>query len=165
MQFKWDEFEISYYYPFPVNKVFDAWSNGRGLKKFFIESIKITDIGNSSRIRADDENAKTGDKYAWKWRHGYELEGEFIAVSENKEVALSFGSMKVSVSFSQIGDITLLKLKQTGIPITEEGKIFSHMNCRICWTFFLTNLKSVLMTGTDLRDTDPNRASSFEIPH
>jgi hypothetical protein len=36
------------------------------------------------------------------------------------------------------------------------------MNCRICWVFFLTNLKSVLSTGADLRHENPGRANAHE---
>jgi hypothetical protein len=31
------------------------------------------------------------------------------------------------------------------------------MGCRTGWTFFLTNLKSILEKGPDLRESDPRR--------
>jgi hypothetical protein len=71
--------------------------------------------------------------------------------------------MNVEIRFTQIDGKTELHLVQTGIPDSADGRVFGHLNCRSCWIFFLTNLKAVLDTGTDLRDTDPARVSSMEV--
>lgn len=161
MSYQWDHFEINYYYPAKKEQIFKVWATGEGLKSFFIEEITITD--SRGQTKANDQVIKSGDSYSWMWRHNYSLEGKFLSVIENEKVEFTFGSMLVSFSFIQAGDQTLLQLKQSNIPTTEDGKTMSHMNCRLCWTFFLTNLKSVLINGTDLRDSDPQRASSFEV--
>ncbi|MHC4505510.1 MAG: hypothetical protein ACYTFI_19570 [Planctomycetota bacterium] len=62
-----------------------------------------------------------------------------------------------------VNEHTELRLIQTGIPNTPEGRVFGHLNCRSCWIFFLTNLKSVLDGGRDLRDPDPDKVSSMEV--
>jgi len=81
-------------------------------------------------------------------------------VCRKTRVSLTFGSMEVEVSFESVEGGTKVVLQQSGI----EDKVFSHMNCRSCWLYFMTNLKSVLEHGIDLRDHDhPDRASSMEV--
>lgn len=159
--YDWSKFEINYYYPLSVEKLFTAWTTASGLKSFFIEQIKI--VGQDKYLRAEQEQIQNQDKYSWIWRHNYSLEGVFKEVVQNQRIEFSFGSMNVALEFQQLSDSTLLRLLQTDIPLTDEAKSTSHMNCRICWTFFLTNLKSVLCHGVDLRDQNPERASSFEV--
>ena len=71
--------------------------------------------------------------------------------------------MTVTLRFADAGAQTELHLTQTGISDTPDGHVFGHLNCRSCWIFFLTNLKSVLESGPDLRDQDPARVSSMEV--
>ncbi|MBI93180.1 MAG: hypothetical protein CME05_08200 [Gemmatimonadaceae bacterium] len=81
-------------------------------------------------------------------------------VCRKTRVSLTFGSMEVEVSFESVEGGTKVVLQQSGI----EDKVFSHMNCRSCWLYFMTDLKSVLEHGIDLRDHDhPDRASSMEV--
>lgn len=154
--YRWDEFEINYYYPVTVHRLFKAWATMRGLKSFFIEEITIPG-------RSDDGIIAANDSYAWRWRHDYSLSGKFTAVVPNEKIAFTFGSMLVTILFHSVEGGSLLQLRQSQIPVTAEAMPTSHMNCRICWTFFMTNLKSIFLTGTDLRDADPKRASSFEV--
>jgi hypothetical protein len=157
----WSRFQIHYYYPVELPRLFQAWATGSGLRSFFIEEIEVTD--SAGDIRASDQRFRSDDLYTWKWRHGYSLTGKFLNIREGKFIEFTFGSMLVQLRFRQLTNSTLLTLSQTGIPATDAGRIVSHMNCRICWVFFLTNLKSVLLTGIDLRDVVPERASSFEV--
>ncbi len=159
--YDWSKFEINYFYPASLEKVFQAWSTCHGLKSFFIGSIDVT---NGAGIkRSDDECFQNGDRYAWRWRHDFSAAGLILDSKQNEQVQFSFGSMTVTVRMKRVADATWLQLTQTNIPTDSRGQVFSHMNCYLCWTFFLTNLKSVLMQGIDLRDSDPARASSFEI--
>ena len=77
-------------------------------------------------------------------------------------MAFTFGNMRVSVRFASMGDQTELHLVQTEIADTDEGRVMGHLNCRSCWIFFIVNLKSVLGTGRDLRDANPDRVSAIE---
>ncbi len=161
MTHDWNYFDISFYYPTEIERVFRAWATPTGLKSFFIDQIEVASPGGVSK--KDGELIGPGDGYSWKWRHGYTISGKFIEIIENEKVAFTFGSMQVAVSFRTVSGATLLQLRQSDIPTEEEERAKSHLNCRLCWVFFLTNLKSVLKTGTDLRDETPSRASSFEV--
>ena len=52
------------------------------------------------------------------------------------------------------GESQVLELLQDSIPDTAEGKHYWHLGCKTGWTFYLTNLKSLLEGGIDLRNKD-----------
>jgi uncharacterized protein YndB with AHSA1/START domain len=159
--YDWSRFEIAFYYDRSVSDVFRSWVTGSGLEAFFIERAFFK--SGAGTTRAPNDIVEKGDQYRWEWRQPFSVEGEVIAVKDNEEFSFTFGSMKVSVHFSRVGDQTELVLVQSEIPDTEDGRVFGHLNCRSCWVFFLTNLKSVLETGRDLRDSSPERVSSIEV--
>jgi len=45
-------------------------------------------------------------------------------------------------------------LWQENIPTDEKAKVSWHLGCATGWTFYLTNLKSILEGGLDLRNKD-----------
>jgi uncharacterized protein YndB with AHSA1/START domain len=159
--YDWSRFDIVFYYDRPVFEVFRAWSTAEGLTSFFVETAAF--VSPDGVERRSDECAGIGDRYRWDWRHPYWLEGEVTGVEENRQLAFTFGSMAVSIRLAEIDGQTELCLRQTGIPDSADGRVFGHLNCRSCWVFFLTNLKSVLGGGADLRDQDPGRVSSMEV--
>ena len=159
--YDWSKFEIVFYYDQSINDVFTYWATASGLESFFIEHA---DFATESGIaRAATDTVEKGNRYSWEWRQPFTLEGEVISVRAGREISFTFGSMKVSIQFSRVGSQTELYLVQSEIPDTEDGRVSGHLNCRSCWIFFLTNLKSVLDTGKDLRDSSPGRISSMEV--
>ena len=115
--------------------------------------------GSDDKLRDGDEVVAAGDTYHWRWIHDYELSGTIVESVEDKYVVFTFGSMEVKVSVHPSDEGTLVRLEQYNIPTESEmDKATSHMNCRSCWTFYMTNLKSVCETGRDLRNPDPARS-------
>jgi uncharacterized protein YndB with AHSA1/START domain len=159
--YDWSTFEIVFYYDRPVGEVFRAWATAEGLESFFIESARFTSTEGTQRAPA--EIIGTGDDYAWTWRHGHSITGRVTNVFEDREVSFTFGGMSVSVFFRAVRGRTEVLLRQSEIPETTEGRVLGHLNCRSCWIFFMTNLKSVLAAQRDLRDEDPGAVSSMEV--
>ena len=60
--------------------------------------------------------------------------------------------MTVAVALRTVVAATELDLHQTGCAMEDPAPAWEHVNCRSCWVYFLTNLRSVLGTGVDLRD-------------
>ena len=159
--YDWTRFELVFYYDQSVENVFLAWSTADGLESFFIEHASFTSL---SGVRRDGRDiVESGDTYRWDWRHPNSLDGQITAVELNRHIEFTFGDMKVSLTFSTVGEQTELHLLQSGIADTEQGRVSGHLNCRSCWIFFLTNLKSVLESERDLRVADPARVSSMEV--
>ena len=71
--------------------------------------------------------------------------------------------LKIDIIFKPRGQKTLVSLHQSLIPSDERGKVMGHLNSRSCWAFYMTNLKSVILTGTDLRETEKEIASAYEV--
>ncbi len=131
------------------------------MNSFFLDEVQFIALDGTERNA--DEMAQTGDKYRWVWRQGYELEGEILNAEDGRKITFTFGDMNFIVNFSTVDHQTELILEHSGISDTDEGKLLGHLNCRSCWTFFLTNLTSVFETGRDLRDHNPDRTSSYEV--
>lgn len=66
-------------------------------------------------------------------------------------VRFTFGSMKVDVNFKEVGEATEVDLHQTNCATVDPERAWQHVNCRSCWIYFMTNLRSVFAGGPDLR--------------
>ena len=52
----------------------------------------------------------------------------------------------------------------TNCATEDPARAWQHVNCRSCWIYFMTNLRSVLGGGPDLRDHEhPNWNDSVSI--
>ena len=159
--YDWTRFDLVFYYDQTVERLFSAWSTAVGFESFFIERARFASA--TGVARDPSEVVADGDSYVWTWRQGFSLDGTIHRVEPNRQIKFSFGEMTVRVSLASVRKRTELHLIQMSIPDTADGRIMGHLNCRSCWIFFLTNLKSVLESGCDLRDTDPGLVSSMEV--
>jgi uncharacterized protein YndB with AHSA1/START domain len=161
--YDWSAFTVHFYYRATRDEVFRAWATAAGLSGFFIGSARHAAPGGG--VRAQDEVVAAGDTYAWAFLHGLSLTGTFLACVPGERVAFTFGdAMQVDVTLRSVGDQVEVRLHQTGCGQDESARAWQHLNCRSCWVYFLTNLKSVLEHGVDLRDhdaTDLNDAVSI----
>ncbi len=60
--------------------------------------------------------------------------------------------MRVEIHFRDRGDTTEVDLHQTNCATIDPDRAWQHVNCRSCWIYFMTNLRSVLAGGPDVRD-------------
>ncbi|MFT7685774.1 MAG: hypothetical protein ACI9FB_001119 [Candidatus Azotimanducaceae bacterium] len=159
--YDWSKFEITFYYDSHITRVFKSWTQAGGLESFFVQRCVYSDsVGN---IRNEQDRPQTGDQYEWQLREGRSVRGEILSVIEKQYFSFSFGEMRVEIYFRVLDTKTEVHLVQSKIPITASGQVFGHLNCRSCWVFFMTNLKSVLSKSLDLRDDDPALVSSMEV--
>lgn len=160
--YDWSRFSVHVYCEGSVEKIFSRWVTCRGLESFFIKSSSFT--SNDGILRKPGEIAQPNDSYRWRWIHDAELEGNIVAVVNDQSITYTFGSMKFTVSLTEADGRTLVRLHQFEIPFaTEKEKASNHLNCRSCWVFFLTNLKSVSEHGIDLREQHPLRSDSPSV--
>lgn len=148
--YDWSQFHVQMYYPAPVDDVFNRWATPKGLASFFLEEAVHRSQGGS--VRGPEEMAQTGDAYEWSYLHHFKHGGTFTQVVENELLAFTFGSMAVSIRFSEHEGATLVDLHQTGCSTEDPQRAWDHVNCRSCWIYFMTNLRSVLQGSPDLRD-------------
>ncbi len=136
----------------PPPAVFEAWATAEGLCEWLVESAMFTAPG--ERVPRADGAARTGDSYQWRWQaSGYVMDGTVLAAEWPERFGFTFAEAgSCEVTFTRHGAGTLVALRQAGLPSPA-----THLECRTGWTFFLTNLKSLLEGGLDLRETDPLR--------
>ena len=134
--------------------IFNAWSTQTGLEKWFLRSaeFKMRD----GTLREKDQPVQKGDRYKWLW-FGYDdaiaEEKEILFSNDEDELEFSFsGGCLVRVTIKQEGGETICELQQTMPMDDETEQRYFFIECGNGWTFYMTNLKSILEGGIDLRN-------------
>ena len=135
-------------------KVFEAWSTQSGLESWFLRRAEFTDADGKKRER--DESIQKGDQYLWIW-HGYgdDVFEQRTILNSNGTDSLSFeftGQCIVTVNVKTERGETICELVQERIPFSDDITDHLYVLCGEGWTFYLTNLKSILEGGIDLRN-------------
>jgi uncharacterized protein YndB with AHSA1/START domain len=144
--FDWTKFFLHIAIDAPPEKVFQAWTDDKVVIKWFT-------------VKAEMEPKKKG-RIIWEWLGGDKLETKNIDFVPPKKFVFPFGSKgeQVAVTIVPDGNGSVCELRQTKMKTDSKSRISMHMGCKQGWTFFLTNLKSYLEHGVDLRSHDPSRS-------
>ena len=130
-----------YYVTAPPSKVFRALTEPRGLVSWFLSAAEIA--------------LTARGKFAFDWSQGYHMDGKVLSIRAPTAVAflwrdrLPSGRMvetRAAFTLLRKGRGTLLKLRHSGFHDPEH-----FAECSARWAYYLTNLKSVLDHGVDLR--------------
>jgi len=160
--YDWSQFHVRMYYLAPLAEVFRRFSTAEGLESFFIHKAEHTAANGT--VRGAAEPVRSGDAYRWTYVHDFAHGGEFLQVEPGRRVGFTFGTMTVDIHFRDLGEATEVDLHQTNCATVDPDRAWQHVNCRSCWIYFLTNLRSVLAGGPDLRDhRHPNWNDSVSI--
>jgi hypothetical protein len=134
--------------------IYDAWTTQQGLESWFLRSAVFKTPGGILRKR--NEAVQKGDSYKWLW-FGYDdtiaEEKEILSANGKDELQFSFsGGCIVTVIIKQEEGGTICELQQR-MPMDEEAEQrYFFIECGKGWTFYMTNLKSILEGGPDLRN-------------
>jgi uncharacterized protein YndB with AHSA1/START domain len=134
--------------------IFKAWSTRHGLESWFLRLAEFKK--SDGTMRNQNENVEAGDQYKWLW-FGYPddtaEENKILFSNEKDELEFSFsGGCIVKVKIKQEGGETICELEQT-MPMDDESEQrYFFIECGKGWTFYMTNLKSILEGGIDLRN-------------
>jgi Activator of Hsp90 ATPase homolog 1-like protein. len=149
----WSKFSLKINIDADVEDIFNAWSIPGELEKWFLRSAKFQHNGAelSKNARVQD-----GDAYEWLW-HGHpdtSIEKGTIRHTNGVDtIGFDFsGGAYVTVEIADVGGECICMLTQEDIPTDEHGMVNYNMGCQVGWTFYLTNLKSHLEGGIDLRN-------------
>lgn len=150
--FSLDEFHHSIYLLSQLSEVYYYIASGDGLCRWFMGKAEYTDPS-GNRINAAD-TARKDDTFHWLWLNkDLSIKGRVLEAINNELFSFTFGqSFEVEISLKEQNGRVLLTLHQKYSARAEKND-FAHINCCACWIFFLTNLKSVLEHGIDLRET------------
>ncbi|MBK9254517.1 MAG: SRPBCC domain-containing protein [Saprospiraceae bacterium] len=155
MAHDWTSFSLSIGVKASLDDVYNAWTKSSEVEKWFLEKCKYKDTTNT--ILEGYQNVSTGYTYEWKWfLYDSQEEGRILQANDIDFFQFSFaGDCLVDVELKTIGEYILVTLTQHNKP-TDEKSIFNiRIGCLEGWTFYLSNLKSYLETGFDLRNKIP----------
>jgi uncharacterized protein YndB with AHSA1/START domain len=154
--FNWSAFTTRIAVNAPVEKLYRCWATREGIEYWFLRLSEYKKPDGS--LRSNNEQVQKNDTYKWLW-HGWPddtVEHGVILDCNGKDfLKFSFGKAgNCSVLIKKEGTNTIVELMQDEIPDTDEGRHMWHLGCKTGWTFYLTNLKSLLEGGIDLRNRD-----------
>jgi len=135
--------------------IFDYWTKQGHIEKWFLSKAEFTSTNGQSKDRFD--MIEPGDTYVWMW-HGSDnvAEGEVLKTNKKDNIKFSFLGCIVQVEIKEENGETVVELIQSEIPLDEQSRINYYLGCLRGWTFYLTNLKSILEGGIDLRNRNKN---------
>ncbi len=154
MSFNWKEFTRRIPVKAPAKAIYEAWSTQQGLESWFLRLAQFTST--SGAIRNKQEQVQAGDKYKWLW-FGYDddvVENmEIISANDWDQLQFRFsGGCIVTVSIRQQDGENICELVQQMPMEDEKEQQYFFIECGKGWTFYLSNLKSILEGGVDLRN-------------
>jgi uncharacterized protein YndB with AHSA1/START domain len=134
----------------PAEEVFAAWLSSAALERWFLTKASYAD--EAGRTLEPAAEAREGCRYRWEWAEGTVEEGE-VTQLEPGLLAFTFGEdVGVVVRVGEHQGRTIVELTQSHSMDDENRRASTYVDCTQGWTFFLTNLKSVLEGGSDLRE-------------
>ena len=161
---RWNEFKLCGDYNVDLRSLYMAWATPAGLEKWFLRKTDFFTI--PLRQRAADEQIMKEDIYTWYW-HGFNNDtlqkGSILEANGHDMIRFTFsGDSVVTVKFSTRNGLTIIDLTQDNIPEESDPAKNLFVQCQIGWTFYLTNLKSVMEGGKDLRNKRVELSSCFK---
>jgi Uncharacterized conserved protein len=150
----WSKFHLRIPIKAHPRKIFDALTTPSGLESWFLK--KAIFHSSDGKVRNNTERIAVGDTYEWYW-HGWSDEvaekGVIFKLINEENLQFKFGNAgKVTFTLKEEEGENLLILEQTEIPTDENSRINYYLGCSKGWLFYLTNLKSILEGGLDLRN-------------
>jgi hypothetical protein len=148
----WSTFTLRIPVNSSIESIYNAWSTSAGIEKWFLASAEFETPGGGPRDPHD--NVQAGDTYLWKWfgfPGGTPEAGKIMEANGRDRVAFTFAkNCIVTISVLNEDGENIVELKQANIPPDENLGIY--FGCSSGWIFYMTNLKSILEGGIDLRN-------------
>ncbi len=152
--YDWSTFRLRIPVQASMQAIYDAWTSGELIELWLLRRAETT---NSNGVEKDYfDKFETGDTYKWWW-HGYSDDvmetGMILEANGADTFAFEFGkagNCEVRI-YEELGE-SIVELSQTNIPTDERSRHEHHLGCKMGWTFYLANLKSILEGGNDLRN-------------
>ncbi len=154
----WSRFVVRINIQAPVEKLYEGWATRKGIEHWFLRWCEYSNQDHS--LIGENEFAKKGDTYKWRW-YGYPdsvtEEGAVLEANGKDFFKFSFGKAgDCSVRIQQEEGETIMELVQENIPTDEHSMQNYHVGCKTGWTFHLADMKSIYEGGIDLRNKNEN---------
>jgi uncharacterized protein YndB with AHSA1/START domain len=150
----WNSFTKRITISAPVAAIYRSWATQSGLETWFLRKAEFRD--KNKKMRPRDSSVEAGDSYEWSW-YGYPESAmerhTVLEVNGNDYLKFRFsGGCLVSVIIKKENGETVCELTQDMSPADAHKRQMFYLECSTGWVFYLTNLKSILEGGIDLRN-------------
>ncbi len=147
----WTKFNLRITVNASIETLYAYWTRQAFIEQWFLENAVF--VKANKEKREANSNIEKGDTYSWKW-FGSDVvgQGEVLFTKEDEEVQFSFFGNLVTIRFYVFEGENMIELTQSEIGINEEALYNNYVGCTRGWAFYLTNLKSIVEGGIDLRN-------------
>jgi uncharacterized protein YndB with AHSA1/START domain len=161
---KWTHFKVTGDYNTDIRTLYEAWATPAGLEKWFLRKADFFTI--PRRLRDPEEFILKEDVYEWYW-HGWDDDasekGQILEANGTDFIKFSFAKDNiVSVTISSRNGVSIVELVQENITLEPDPSKNLFVQCQTGWLFYMTNLKSILEGGVDLRNKKLDVSSNFK---
>jgi hypothetical protein len=137
-----------------TENAYKAWGTAAGLESWFLRKVVFSDA--KGTVRTGDDLISENDEYIIYF-HCYpdSVAEKGRVLKANGKDLFSFTFSKgcpVSISIYSEHEETIVELFESNLPTDEENIKRHYVGDSRGWIFYLTNLKSVLEGGLDLRN-------------
>jgi len=161
---KWTSFKVTGDYNIDIRSLYEAWATPAGLEKWFLRKADFFTI--PRRLREPEEFILKEDVYEWYW-YGWgddsSEKGQILEANGTDLIKFTFAKdCIVTVEISSRNGISLVELTQENIPLENDPAKNLFVQCQTGWLFYMTNLKSIIEGGVDLRNKKLEVSSNFK---
>jgi len=162
--YKWTYFIQKEYIKAPLKEIFLKWATPKGITEWFIKNAEYK--SQDGKTREADEIVEPNNTYTWQFYSGLVMKGTVLDVVPDSSFKFTFGKKEpasdedviVEVKFSEKEGSTEIELTQSNIADNEYGKVNFNLSCMVGWSYFMTNLRSIIESGFDYREKDEKLA-------
>jgi uncharacterized protein YndB with AHSA1/START domain len=137
-----------------------GWTRTDLVTKWFVNQCEFLDVNGLAC-----PNARPGGTYKWTWLDGSVDASQVLEVEPTRVLYNWYnnqGTIEITATPDQSGSMVQLTQKMSD-KIEPQEVLMAQYGCKIGWTFFLANLKSVVEGGIDLREKSPDRTHVLNI--
>ena len=154
MEAQWSNFKLRVNIKTSPEKAYRAWTTPAALESWFLKKAIFQDAQGNPLEKNDP--VKPGDSYEWYW-HGYPdsvvEKGKVIKANGKNLMSFTFSmGCPVTISIYEESNETIVELVESDLPTDTETMLKHYVSDSRGWIFYLTNLKSLLEGGIDLRN-------------
>jgi hypothetical protein len=144
-----------------VENAYRAWATPSGFDSWFIGQMVFT--GPDGATRAGDALVQAGDEYTCylgRKPQTVAIKGKVLKANGRDLFSFTFSKgCPVTISIYTEHGETIVELIESHLPTDEETMRKHYVGDSKGWIFYLTNLKSVLEGGLDLRNKNADIAN------
>ena len=150
----WNKFTLRVNIKTTPGAAFRAWATRSALESWFLRKA-IFSSGDGKEL-GSDHAVQAGDTYEWYW-HGYPdsvvEKGRIVQTNGKDQLTFTFSmGCPVTINVYEESGETIVELVESDLPSDTETILKHYIGDSRGWIFYLTNLKSVLEGGIDLRN-------------